>query len=303
VDGRVFISASSKDRRIAYAICNAIEQRGVPCWLADRDVGPGENYQAAIVDAVASARAMILIFTSNASDSDEVKKELALASQYRVAVIPVRAEEIEPTGAFAYEFAIRQWIDLFADWERGIERLGSLLPTLRSRKAAGTKAAPDAVANSRANPNSVWSPELPRRQVAPRSRVSVILAAVAATTIVLLATGALAIYGYRFYIGMAECPLASVWSQEIKEMGRSVWVISADGRAQETGLGNVAGTATISGRTLTIHWIGGGGYTGEYSVQLAPDCQSGQGLVRWNKLPPGMTRLEAATFFARLPGR
>src|SRR5262249_6809640 len=146
------------------------EQRGVSCWLAHRDVGPGENYQAAIVDAVASARAMVLIFTSNASDSDEIKKELALASQYRVAVIPVRAEEIEPTGAFAYEFAIRQWIDLFADWERGIERLGSLLPSLSTKRATETDAAKGAAGDSRLGPRRISAPEPARQPPVPRSR-------------------------------------------------------------------------------------------------------------------------------------
>ena len=61
---------------------------------------------------------MVLVFSRNANDSAEIKKELALASEYRIIVIPVRAEDIVPTGAFKYELATRQWVDLFANWEQ-----------------------------------------------------------------------------------------------------------------------------------------------------------------------------------------
>ena len=62
----------------------------------------GENFQEAVVRAIRSAKVMLLIFTANANDSDEVKKELVLASQSRLIVIPLRLEDIAPDDAFAY---------------------------------------------------------------------------------------------------------------------------------------------------------------------------------------------------------
>jgi hypothetical protein len=50
-------------------------------------------------------------------------KELALASQQRLIVIPLRVEDVTPGDAFTYEFATRQWIDVFADWESSIDQL------------------------------------------------------------------------------------------------------------------------------------------------------------------------------------
>jgi hypothetical protein len=50
--------------------------------------------------------------------SNEIKKELLLAGRHHVIVVPVRVEDVVPNDAFAYEFASRQWIDLFHDWER-----------------------------------------------------------------------------------------------------------------------------------------------------------------------------------------
>ncbi|HMH65605.1 MAG TPA: toll/interleukin-1 receptor domain-containing protein, partial [Rhizomicrobium sp.] len=120
---RIFISCSSKDTKPALTLCKAIEARGYPCWLASRDVGAGQNFQEEIVLAIRAAPLMVLVFSANANTSSEVKKELALASQAQLVVVPVRLEDIAPSGAFVYELAIRQWIDLFDDWDGAIDQL------------------------------------------------------------------------------------------------------------------------------------------------------------------------------------
>ena len=120
---RVFISHSSKDQKTAVAICGALESRGHPCWMSSRDIAPGENYQGAIVRAIRDAGVMVLIFSANANNSDEIKKEMSLASQSRTMVIPVRSEDVVPSEDFTYELATRQWIDMFNDWEQSIEKL------------------------------------------------------------------------------------------------------------------------------------------------------------------------------------
>ncbi len=121
----VFISYSSKDRQVATTVCDALERRGMKCWISSRDIQPGENFQQAIVRAIRAARVMVLVFTTNANNSNEIMKEVALAGQFSLVVIPVRVEDVLPNDAFAYEFATRQWVDLFDDWERSIERLAT----------------------------------------------------------------------------------------------------------------------------------------------------------------------------------
>ncbi|HTQ32968.1 MAG TPA: SUMF1/EgtB/PvdO family nonheme iron enzyme [Stellaceae bacterium] len=119
----IFISYSSKDQKTAEAICTAIENRGHACWISSRDIGPGENFQTQIVRAIRTAQIMVLVFSSHANNSEEIKKELVLAGQSRLVVIPVRVEDVTPDEAFAYEFATRQWIDVFGDWEHAIQRV------------------------------------------------------------------------------------------------------------------------------------------------------------------------------------
>ena len=80
----VFVSYATADRKRALSVCEAMESRGVTCWISSRDVAPGENYQEAIVHSIRGAGAMVLVFSRAANNSDEIKKELSLASRYRV---------------------------------------------------------------------------------------------------------------------------------------------------------------------------------------------------------------------------
>ena len=159
----IFISYSSKDQKSAEAICTAIENRGFPCWISSRDIGPGENFQSQIVRAIRGAKIMVLVFSANANNSEEIKKELVLAGQSQLVVIPVRVEDVTPDDAFAYEFATRQWIDVFEDWERAIGRVIHQIEGI-----VGEAATPSTAAAVAAKPADAKPPEPP----APAAPVS-----------------------------------------------------------------------------------------------------------------------------------
>ncbi len=66
---------------------------------------------------------MVLVFSEAANNSDEIKKELSLASRYHVPVLALRLKDVEPSDAFAYELSTRQWIDAFEAWDHAIDAL------------------------------------------------------------------------------------------------------------------------------------------------------------------------------------
>lgn len=150
----IFISFSTLDAEKAESVCKRLESEGLRCWISLRDVKPGENYQAAIVQAIQSAKIMVLVFSANANSSDEISKELSLASAFKVNVIPLRTVDARPTGAFLYELATRQWIDAFKEWDPALDNL-----VRTTKRILGV--ASDGVVPPEAGPAPKPSPSLP----------------------------------------------------------------------------------------------------------------------------------------------
>jgi hypothetical protein len=142
----LFISHATGDAKAAQALCQALEAKGFSCWIASRDIAPGENFQVAIVRAIRSAKMMLLVFTSAANSSEEVAKELALASQNRLTVVPLRVENVAPSETFAYEFATRQWIDFHTDWGKAVEQLSRFIGGVLSAEPKAESAEPPVLA-------------------------------------------------------------------------------------------------------------------------------------------------------------
>jgi Tfp pilus assembly protein PilF len=176
----VFVSFSSANVKKALELCESLEARGTDCWISCRDVAPGENYQEAIVRAIQGARAMVLVFSKAANSSDEIKKELSLASRYRIAVMAVRIENIQPTDAFAYELSTRQWIDAFSGWGKAIDGIVRSLEQISQDKS---QASAFQASSARAQPFS-------RRAIAIAASVIIVLAAAISAWLFLRPSGA-----------------------------------------------------------------------------------------------------------------
>jgi tetratricopeptide (TPR) repeat protein len=107
----VFISYSSIDRHAAFAACATFEAAGIRCWIAPRDVAAGAEWAEEIIDAIETARIMVLIFSSSSNESRQVKREIELAVSRGLTIMPLRLEQIEPTRSMAYYMAGVHWID------------------------------------------------------------------------------------------------------------------------------------------------------------------------------------------------
>lgn len=107
----VFISHSSKDKQIADAMCNKLESSGIRCWMAPRDIWPGRKWSEAIVQAIEESSLLVLIFSTNANMSEQIEKELDIASNKRKLVLPFRVEDVQPSGALQFYLGTRHWMD------------------------------------------------------------------------------------------------------------------------------------------------------------------------------------------------
>ena len=106
-----FISYASADKTAADAACAVLEAGGIRCWVAPRDISPGREYAAAIIDAIDQCRVMVLIFSSSANDSPQVRREIERAASKGVAIMPVRIEKVAPTKSMEYFLGDIHWLD------------------------------------------------------------------------------------------------------------------------------------------------------------------------------------------------
>jgi TolB-like protein/Flp pilus assembly protein TadD len=107
----VFISYASPDRAVADAVCAALEQSGVACWVAPRDVMPGEFYGDAIVRAIDAAAAVVLVLSEHSATSSHVLREVERASSKRHPVISLRIDTCPMPAGLEYFLNTSQWLD------------------------------------------------------------------------------------------------------------------------------------------------------------------------------------------------
>jgi len=110
-DYDVFVSHSSEDKNIANAIVFALEQEKIRCWIAPRDIAPGDDWDEAIVKGLKSSEIVVLVFSSEAMNSKYVKNEISLASDKSKIIIPFRIEDIAPKNVFELYLSRKHWLD------------------------------------------------------------------------------------------------------------------------------------------------------------------------------------------------
>jgi hypothetical protein len=127
----VFISYSHVDKATADATCATLEQAGIRCWIAPRDINPGDEWGAAIVKAIDQCRAMVLIFSASANDSKQIRREVERAVHAGATIIPVRIENVAPTEAMAYFMSTVHWLDaMTAPLDNHLQRLAASIKAL-----------------------------------------------------------------------------------------------------------------------------------------------------------------------------
>lgn len=129
----VFISYSNKDKNAADAVCSIMEQKGIRCWMAPRDITPGLPFAEAIIDGIQGSKVFILIYSSNSNNSSQVIKEVDRAVHHRLAIIPLRLEDVPMTKQLEYYVSDVHWMDaLTPPLEKHIEKLYEVVKILLS---------------------------------------------------------------------------------------------------------------------------------------------------------------------------
>jgi TolB-like protein/Tfp pilus assembly protein PilF len=81
------------------------------CWVAPRDVMPGELYADAIVHAIDAAKVVVLVLSRNAASSPHVLREVERATSKQHPVISLRIDAAPLPASLEYFLNTTQWLD------------------------------------------------------------------------------------------------------------------------------------------------------------------------------------------------
>jgi TolB-like protein len=130
----VFVSYASQDASVANAVVENLEQQGIKCWIAPRDVRPGTEYADAIVAAINESKAVVLILSASAVGSSHVGREIERAASKHKRIIAYRMDSAPLSRSLEYFLSNSQWIDVQALGRQAA--LGKLAETVSQAPAA-----------------------------------------------------------------------------------------------------------------------------------------------------------------------
>ena len=135
----VFISYKSEDTWLAALVRDTLEENGIPCWMAERDIGPGRNYAADIPKAIAECKVFLLVLTENAQKSPWIPKEIDLAISGKKEILPLAIGGVACNPTFTF---LLTGVQCYPTPNIPTETLLGLIPKIRNdiAKAKNTRA-------------------------------------------------------------------------------------------------------------------------------------------------------------------
>ena len=129
-------------------------------WIDQGAIDAATLWSEQIVNALESAKVLLLVVTESAVHSDNVAKEVMLVSERKGHILPVHLEPTVIPPALKYQLAGIQHIEYFKGGDSG----ASLKAILRSLERMGVKLAPPPEPKAAAP-----APYTPRARTASRS--------------------------------------------------------------------------------------------------------------------------------------
>ena len=107
----VFISSAPQDELQAVRICRLLEQEGISCWMASRDMRVGVDSREDRTAAIEASKVVVFLLSMNANRSVCVRRDLTQADTGGKIIIPFRTDKTEPGRSLELLLASFQWFD------------------------------------------------------------------------------------------------------------------------------------------------------------------------------------------------
>ena len=125
----IFISYSTTDQKIVEGLSAYLEQNGIRCFVAYRDIPKGIVWAKAITEAIEKSKLMIVVFSEHFNRSEQVDREIEMCIEERKPILTFRIEDTAFSGAKKYYLKNINWIDAFPNPK---EYFGKLLTSIKN---------------------------------------------------------------------------------------------------------------------------------------------------------------------------
>jgi hypothetical protein len=122
--GTIFISHRGSDTGFAVSLANALRAAGHHIWLDEWNIAPGDSIVERIDTGLMTAVDVILCLSAAGVNSPWISREWMAALARKLNGIPLRIIPVKfaPSAVPAILADIKT-IDLFTDWDRGLQQL------------------------------------------------------------------------------------------------------------------------------------------------------------------------------------
>src|SRR5690349_581234 len=145
---RVFLSYSRQDHQFVQRLHADLEAAGIPTWLDQGDISPGDNWDEVVQHALESCPQLLLIASPASLKSQNVLDEVSFARSQGHLVVPLIASPCE----LPFHLRRLQWIDFTSNRVEAFDRLCALLSS-----PATTSTSPPAGTSTPPRPHHGWA--------------------------------------------------------------------------------------------------------------------------------------------------
>lgn len=131
----MFVSHASSDAGTAHRIVQDLEETGLTCWIAPRDIRPGIDYGEGILDGIKRSQNLLLLISAASIRSPHVAREVERAVNAGTNIIPARIEDVELSGSLEYFVGLVHGIDARPGPDGSVNS-ASILDALRRQTAS-----------------------------------------------------------------------------------------------------------------------------------------------------------------------
>ena len=101
----LFISYSRRDSEQALALVERLRARGIDVWIDQHGIEGAARWRTEIAGAIEESKAVLLLLSAASLASENVLKEMTVASEWHKQIIPVDLEEVTLPRQFMYHLA------------------------------------------------------------------------------------------------------------------------------------------------------------------------------------------------------